>query len=214
MKILADLVEAYVNPYNVPQGCGDGQAPRRSAEAPECRRPRHQARSLEPNTRMTGWLSIPSRPSTIVMVTTDTRASEAEREHVIDHLKHAFAEGRLEDAELDVRVGLALTAKTRHELEWLLADLPAILAWATIVRAAAPGDPNRGLPVLATAGRAAERSAGVPPSRRPRREQHAQPMRSAGRTVLILLLATFGTAVIAYLSAAAIAAAMSLHLIE
>jgi uncharacterized membrane protein YhdT len=44
------------------------------------------------------------------------RASHADRERVIDTLKTAFADGRLDKDELDARVGQTLTARTYAEL--------------------------------------------------------------------------------------------------
>lgn len=52
------------------------------------------------------------------------RASHADREHVIDTLKTAFADGRLDRDELDARVGQALTARTYAELATVTADIP------------------------------------------------------------------------------------------
>lgn len=53
-----------------------------------------------------------------------TRAGNAEREVVVGRLNDAFAEGRLDLAELDERVAQAYAAKTLGELRPLLADLP------------------------------------------------------------------------------------------
>jgi hypothetical protein len=53
------------------------------------------------------------------------RSSAAEREHVIDILKTAFADGRLNQDEYEDRVGLALRPLTYGELAELTADLPA-----------------------------------------------------------------------------------------
>jgi hypothetical protein len=53
------------------------------------------------------------------------RASHADREHVIDTLKTAFADGRLDKDELDVRVGRALAARTCAELTTVTAGIPA-----------------------------------------------------------------------------------------
>ena len=58
------------------------------------------------------------------------RASHAEREQVIGLLKAAFVQGRLAKDEFDVRVGRALTSRTRAELAALTADIPAGLAGA------------------------------------------------------------------------------------
>jgi hypothetical protein len=53
------------------------------------------------------------------------RASHADREHVIDTLKTAFVDGRLDKDELNDRVGQVLTARTCAELATVTADIPA-----------------------------------------------------------------------------------------
>ena len=53
------------------------------------------------------------------------RAAHVDREHVIDTLKTAFADGRLTKDELDARTGQAFTAQTYAELAVLTADIPA-----------------------------------------------------------------------------------------
>jgi Domain of unknown function (DUF1707) len=67
------------------------------------------------------------------------RASDRERDAVVQRVQQAFAEGRLDDVEFDERMRAALTARTHADLDVLLADLPA--------ETAAPG------PAPATAGR-------------------------------------------------------------
>lgn len=52
------------------------------------------------------------------------RASEAEREAAVRELRRHAAAGRLDVAELEERVGSALTARTRDELAGLRSDLP------------------------------------------------------------------------------------------
>jgi hypothetical protein len=54
-----------------------------------------------------------------------TRASDRERDAVVQRVQDAFAEGRLDDAEFDERSRSALTARTHADLDALLADLPA-----------------------------------------------------------------------------------------
>ncbi|CAM5266149.1 hypothetical protein SSPIM334S_05275 [Streptomyces spiroverticillatus] len=44
------------------------------------------------------------------------RASDADREEVVEQLREAAAEGRLDMEELDERLGLALSAKTVDQL--------------------------------------------------------------------------------------------------
>jgi len=53
------------------------------------------------------------------------RASDQERDAATQRLQQAFAEGRLDDTEFDQRMRGALTARTRADLDALLADLPA-----------------------------------------------------------------------------------------
>jgi hypothetical protein len=52
------------------------------------------------------------------------RASTADRERVIDVLKAAFAEGRLNQDEFEQRAGQAFSARTYAELAEITADLP------------------------------------------------------------------------------------------
>jgi Flp pilus assembly protein TadB len=54
----------------------------------------------------------------------ELRASDADRDAVIDRLREALGEGRLESDELEQRVDGALRARTYGQLEELLADLP------------------------------------------------------------------------------------------
>ncbi len=53
------------------------------------------------------------------------RSSQADRETVVDLLKAAFAEGRLEQDELADRVGRVYRSRTYAELAALTSDLPA-----------------------------------------------------------------------------------------
>ena len=53
------------------------------------------------------------------------RASDRERDAVVQRIQQAFAEGRLDDTEFDERMRAALTARTHADLDALLADLPA-----------------------------------------------------------------------------------------
>jgi Domain of unknown function (DUF1707) len=52
------------------------------------------------------------------------RVSDAERQEVADRLAEHFADGRLDQAEFDDRVGRAMNAKTRGDLSGLFTDLP------------------------------------------------------------------------------------------
>ena len=55
----------------------------------------------------------------------ELRASDADREAAVTHLREAGGEGRLTFEELAERVELAMAARTRGELDELTADLPA-----------------------------------------------------------------------------------------
>ena len=52
------------------------------------------------------------------------RASDADREQVLEFLKAAFVQGRLTMDELDARAGQALVSRTYGELAALTADIP------------------------------------------------------------------------------------------
>lgn len=56
--------------------------------------------------------------------TATLRASDADRERIVERLRHAAGEGRLAAHELEQRVGSALVARTYGELEATVADLP------------------------------------------------------------------------------------------
>jgi Domain of unknown function (DUF1707) len=58
------------------------------------------------------------------------RASHADREQLIDVLKAAFVQGRLDRDEFDLRVGRALASRTYADLAALTGDLPARLTRA------------------------------------------------------------------------------------
>ena len=58
------------------------------------------------------------------------RASRADRERVIDLLKAAFVQGRLDRDEFDARIGQAVASRTYGELAAVTADLPAELIGA------------------------------------------------------------------------------------
>jgi hypothetical protein len=55
----------------------------------------------------------------------DMRASDADRDEAVEHLRRAAHEGRLRVEELDDRVGRALSARTYGQLDAIVSDLPA-----------------------------------------------------------------------------------------
>lgn len=54
----------------------------------------------------------------------DMRAGDADREQLLERLRVAHAEGRLDAVELDERITAALAARTYGELAALVTDLP------------------------------------------------------------------------------------------
>ena len=96
------------------------------------------------------------------------RASDADREQVIDTLKVAFIQGRLTKGELDVELGQALAARTYAQLAAVIADIPARSSVAQPPKSARaqlrrPGNKpvNSGLCVILAATLAASVLAGV-----------------------------------------------------
>jgi uncharacterized Tic20 family protein len=82
--------------------------------------------------------------------TGELRVSNAEREPVIERLKQAYADGRLDHAEFDMRVHLAMTAKTRADLTAVTADLaPQAVGSADVLRSEAPAAEDRLLAAVA-----------------------------------------------------------------
>jgi hypothetical protein len=77
------------------------------------------------------------------------RASQAGREQVIDVLKTAFVQGRLDREEFGLRAGQALASRTCADLAALTADLPVRLVPARPPRPAR--DPARTKAVVAMA---------------------------------------------------------------
>lgn len=55
---------------------------------------------------------------------TPIRASDLERDAIVQRLQGAFVDGRIDDGEFDERMRAALTARTRADLDRIVADLP------------------------------------------------------------------------------------------
>ncbi|GAA1537865.1 hypothetical protein GCM10009678_20300 [Actinomadura kijaniata] len=62
-------------------------------------------------------MSVDQRPA--------PRASDLDRDALLVRLHRAYAEGRLDEPELDERIGRALSARTHDDLDRIAADLPA-----------------------------------------------------------------------------------------
>ena len=67
----------------------------------------------------------PEAPGGEVLARDNLRASHEDRDRVVEQLRVAGGDGRLDAEELDTRVEAALTARTYGELTRLVADLPA-----------------------------------------------------------------------------------------
>jgi len=56
----------------------------------------------------------------------ELRASDADRDRVVEHLRDHAAAGRLETEELEERIDLVFAARTHGELKQAVADLPKL----------------------------------------------------------------------------------------
>ncbi|MFI6516231.1 DUF1707 and DUF4870 domain-containing protein [Spirillospora sp. NPDC050679] len=71
----------------------------------------------------------------------ELRVGDAEREAAVERLQNAYAEGRLEHQEFDMRVHLAMTARTRDELALVDRDLaPAAVKGKAVATGEASGE--------------------------------------------------------------------------
>lgn len=92
------------------------------------------------------WSFIPPPGPRRRVSDADLRVSDAERGAIGEALSRHFADGRLDQGELDERMGAAMSAKTRRDLAGLLADLPPLDGEPAGVSAAAVrGTPAGGL---------------------------------------------------------------------
>jgi hypothetical protein len=71
------------------------------------------------------------------------RASDQDRDAVVQRLQQAFAERRLDDDEFDERMRAALTARTSADLDLLTGDLPAAAPGSSTAPAVAGTTPGR-----------------------------------------------------------------------
>jgi hypothetical protein len=71
------------------------------------------------------------------------RASDQDRDAVVQRLQQAFAERRLDDDEFDDRMRAALTARTSADLDRLTGDLPAAMPGSSAAPVAAGVKPGR-----------------------------------------------------------------------
>ena len=71
------------------------------------------------------------------------RASDADREQVIDALKAAFVQGRLSKDELEAGAGQALASRTCAELTAITAEIPAVLIEAQLLSKPAWADTRK-----------------------------------------------------------------------
>ena len=102
------------------------------------------------------------------------RVSDAERQAVADRLAEHYGDGRLDQAEFDERVGRAISARTRADLNGLFDDLPEPM-----------GPPDTGAPDTGAPGTGAP----AMPMRMGRRHRHP---------VLLIVLAVFVAMAVAH----------------
>src|SRR6204780_3428224 len=88
-------------------------------------------------------ISVPETQSAGIGNSPATRASDRERDAVVQRVQEAFAEGRLDDTEFDERMRAALTARTHADLDVLLTDLPAETTAPGLALATAGRGPGR-----------------------------------------------------------------------
>ncbi|MFC4913413.1 DUF1707 and DUF4870 domain-containing protein [Actinomadura gamaensis] len=136
----------------------------------------------------------------------DLRVSNAERDEVVERLQVAYADGRLDHDEFDMRTHLAMTAKTRRDLDAVLLDLQPVPT-AGRTPATAGGPPTSEERMLAAVGHglgyftlfvgplimmmtAGRRSAYV--------RAHAAEAVNFQLTVLLVTIVTFGLGAVLY----------------
>lgn len=78
-----------------------------------------------------------------VTMRNDVRASDAERDSAAVQLREHFVQGRLTLDELKGRLDEALTAKTRRQLDAVLADLPSHAQRSSVPQPVEPAFPGR-----------------------------------------------------------------------
>lgn len=71
------------------------------------------------------------------------RASDADRDRMIDTLKTAYVQGRLTSDELSLRTGRALESRTYAELAAITASIPASRAGTRSPQQPAPASPRK-----------------------------------------------------------------------
>src|SRR5690348_7067633 len=98
--------------------------------------PEHGRRTLTGLRCAYRW-EAPVRPESRARAAAGLRASRADRERVIDLLKAAFVQGRLDRDEFDARIGQAVASRTYGELAAVTAGIPAELTAALSRRPAA-----------------------------------------------------------------------------
>ncbi|MFD0357917.1 DUF1707 domain-containing protein [Streptomyces sp. NPDC127110] len=107
-----------------------------SDERPE--KPLPEKTSLEKPSLEKPSLEKPSLEKAAAAEPPALRASDADRERVVDRLRDAVAEGRLDMEEFEERLEAAYTSRTYAELEPLTRDLPAAAGSAPSPVASAP----------------------------------------------------------------------------
>jgi hypothetical protein len=98
----------------------------------ESRVPR-EIREVDPYSQ--GRLSVPEG----VHLLSEKRIGDEEKDRYLNHLRECYSTGHLDEDEFDARNAAMMAAKTKHELDFLLKDLPAIPIREDIIESP---DPN------------------------------------------------------------------------
>jgi hypothetical protein len=100
---------------------------RPARERPAEEEPSASQPASEPGTTGAGglesWPAVGTPADRSPSIAPSLRASNADRNAIAERLRDAFTDGRLDEEEFDVRIQAALSARTRADLEPLLADL-------------------------------------------------------------------------------------------
>ncbi|GLZ05763.1 hypothetical protein Acsp03_32290 [Actinomadura sp. NBRC 104412] len=141
----------------------------------------------------------------------ELRVSDAERDQVVERLQEAYAEGRLEHDEFDMRMHLAMTSKTRGDLAAVTRDLAPVRSVARPPSGSVTGE-DRMLAALAHGAGIATLFVGplvlmlTSGKRSAYVRRHAVEAVNFQLTLLLVTIVTFGIGAIVYAVSWAVAA--------
>ncbi|MFI7637651.1 DUF1707 and DUF4870 domain-containing protein [Nonomuraea sp. NPDC049400] len=86
---------------------------------------------------------VPKTPGPGQVPPAHLRVTNQDREHVVEHVKVAYAEGRFDKLEFDDRLERAMTARTHGDLMPIMAELYGTQAVPRLAPLPPPGRPER-----------------------------------------------------------------------